>query len=594
MCMDEIQLEELIASKPSTAIINKPFAILEFVNTTPLWPGGPYYTKTYECSNLNLENCIGPFLPTSQQLIGRMRWLLRLVEASLKNIPNASYRNVEELNTIIFGNLEKSGTVLVRTNYYFTGTHDLIPYDAPYLPQHVRDDINFVKTSDLAVLDRLLNVVKDIKNLISVLEIHGYLLMRRSRGLHKHKLTGGIAKLYENTVSKMDKQLSQLSDICKLLAIPRFRLAMQGIKNIVELYEYQPLRPEKVRLKVELYLKTGASSSAFSAQAKRTVKKFVILLATHVLTFIGLGKAVSRGFGKFRLELYELDKDLKGDAEVEQILESLKNGDKGLGNMFREASEALIRSSLELLKNISAPTLSYQATEGLSRIPTLNYAIKNSVLIDPLKHPCVYVLQELPNVDINKDPCINNKFVVTDIIEALSAIGKATLKSTWKVKHGDIRNPGVAYHTWALGLPRGAKQTGYYTYENKLNAEMCEIPRDKEEPRRLSPLVFVPYCMDGRCEVLLIPFVTINDFAAKINNLIHVGGHKCKDVKHLGHVIVISHALRNSKSGKVPGELMGIAKYNQKPGTPCQYADITMCVEEALNTALEWVKNLLG
>jgi len=607
--------------------VQKPFAILEFINTTPSWSGGPHEAKTYICLDEDAKNCIGPFLPTAQQLIGRLRWLLRIVEASLKaeKSDKLVYSNVEELNRKLFGDQKNAGIIYVHIEYQLIRSNGYTdPFITLSLSPELRDGLNFVKTSDLNLLRNLFEIVKAVGNelneerkkqgkkpktrnpytdMITVMEIYGYELLRSSKGRKAESgqsLSGEIKDLYTRVVKKSGEILPQLRELCKLLTIPRVRLAMQAFKNIKEFYERQPLRPGKIKLTVKLYLKKGKAPLALDKEA---IEKLAICLIAYTLTFLGLGKATSRGFGRFRLVQYKL-MDLRDDEDLKELLEELKYVETDPMGVFKRSCNTLIHTSKMLLEDLIKSEVSTGDVAKLYRIPVLSYASINAKIVDPLKHPCVYALQELSSVDISQDPCINNKFVVTDMIEALSAIGKAVLKSTWKVRHRNVMNPGVAYHTWVLGLPRGTKQeieqtsyySGYYFSKDKISGgEDCKIPKNMEMPRRISPLIFIPYCVNNKCKALIIPFVTVSDFVIRINSLIHIGRHKDrrKGVKCLDHVIAISHALRNSKSGKVLGELMGIAKYSQKPGTPCQYADITMCVEEALNTALEWVENLL-
>ncbi|MEM1829776.1 MAG: type III-B CRISPR module RAMP protein Cmr1 [Thermofilaceae archaeon] len=222
------------------------------------------------------------------------------------------------------------------------------------------------------------------------------------------------------------------------------------------------------RFRVDLYRQanTSPSEDAFAVAS--------LLLA---LTFGGVGKATSRGFGK--LAPIQLSCDL---AEVRGIFNDLKR----LGDGGRVLSGTRLQSNLviEIVKRsmnscvgLAAPLV--ENMEGAARYE--------------------YPLIETPEEGYYRVLVANRLF--NGDLDALQAIGRATLKLYWKaldfVRKGDpprtaVRRAwsltGEAYHTWILGLPRGqepeeGQRTGYW-------AEMGR--RDPKGIRRKSPVIFVP------------------------------------------------------------------------------------------------------
>ena len=582
----------------------KPYAVLEFINTTPLWPGGPLGAKTFKCMNSDTNNCIGPFLPGTQQVIGRLRWLTRTIEASIKN-RCLSNKEVEELASKLFGNQEKVGKVIVRMDYLSRGK--------AYIDQRVWDNIS--------ILGHIVkNLGGAITDLFAILEAEGYSRLRknapelaRRRYYHKPLLGKKLNTLYLKIKRNARNLLDSIPvEVYKLITIPRLRLAVQDIKSIneiIKLYEIQPLRENSVVISVKLYKRTGDKLSP-------TEKIFTVLLVVYLFTFIGLGKATSRGFGKFNLRSIKLDKELKehiikDDESLEQYLlkyRRFSNGEELL-EKFKDLGVMLLRLGASLINgDVETDTLVSSIINEAKpcRIPRLSIAVKEARVITPLKHPCVYASVELTNIDNRTPGCINNKVEVRDVLEALSAIGKATIKSTWKIVHGRVRDPGVAYHTWPLGLPRGAKsfrvKTGYYKYtENtKLRrgrgdyiARFINYGRDYVDLRRSSPIIFTPYCINNQCSVLAVPFITIDDFTEILNDMIHIGVHRGRQRKTIIHVTEIRSSMINSETGCLR-DPAGIATYDRGSGNPCPSEDIEYCADYALNTAFDWITRLLS
>ncbi|MEM2275184.1 MAG: type III-B CRISPR module RAMP protein Cmr1 [Thermofilum sp.] len=242
------------------------------------------------------------------------------------------------------------------------------------------------------------------------------------------------------------------------------------------------------RFRIDLYRQasTSPSEDAFAVAS--------LLLA---LTFGGVGKATSRGFGK--LAPIQLSCNM---AEVRGIFNDLKR----LSDGGRVLSGTRLQTDLviEIVKRImnSCVGLAAPLVEGAESAARHEYP-----LIETPEEGYYRVL-------------VANRLFSRDL-DALQAIGRATLKLYWKaldfVRKGDSpRNAvrrawsltGEAYHTWILGLPRGqepeeGQRTGYWVEMGR---------RDPERVRRKSPVIFVPMGIPigSRYYVIVLGFKTFD------------------------------------------------------------------------------------
>lgn len=571
---------------------------LRLESTTPLWPGGPLNGQAYTCSNTH--NCIGPFLPDSKQLIGRLRWMLRAIEASivlLQGKPPRSLGMVERLASTIFGSTRSASKLVVGTTFTYQ-----------------RHNIDYVDTK----------MVKGglPSNFVEVAEIMGYSILRRRLGLPEEpRLPRKASEHFNNSRKWLESNMPALEGLYRLLTISRVRLALQASQpKLVHIYPRLPLRPA-FKLEIQLRRRLGASLS-------RAEMELVEALIPYTLTFMGLGKATSRGFGRFRL------KEVEGGPEnphVEECIEKLKNvGPESLHYVFRDcgcsllelAAEAIGYEGFECNENLleeyklklhveDKSTLTVRgAVDKLRRlgVPALLVAIANSTYIGELKHPCPYTLPELSAFGSQWPPgCLKDKRSVSDIVDALSAVGKATLKSTWKYCHGRLTGAGPAYHTWALGLPRSVAYkkkkikkkiyTGYFlvqgTPEERCGVDLPKLLGDQPSiPRRLSPLAVTAACSNGKCSALLEPFITALDFMDKLPRLVHVGRHDL-----LYHIVPVERVLESRSLGETtycprdPGGVALAGECDTATGTYAAPRDGEIAAQLA---ALDWVGFLLS
>jgi CRISPR type III-B/RAMP module RAMP protein Cmr1 len=554
----------------------KTLAVLEFVNYTPLWPGGPLNAKTYMRGS---QGYLGPFLPDTKQLIGRLRWLLRTIEASLKCAKGSqiSYKDVEGLASSLFGGAEEAYRIRVRLEYLSRGE--------PY-----------ISLDDLKLLESAFQTISEIRikqsSFIEYMEVKGYTLLRRDLNLNEQPLLKGKVRGRYNKIT-VHKGISSIiqrinQEIFKLFTIPRVRFVLQGATSASDLYELQPLRANTVKMRVTVY-----ESSRTNLDLEE--KKLVVLSVPFLLTFIGLGKATSRGFGRFKLVDYkDLDEELEGIRQELDLLKDLKTVED-YEKAFRKVGKKLIELAASKSKGEPVDVKKLISTCKPGRIPSLAIAIREAFIVKELKHPCPYATPELTQVSPSSQTgCIYGKKPVRDILAALSAVGKAALKSTWKLGHRMLRDPGVAFHTWALGLPRSVSKglpKGYYLLpeNNAVIRDRYYTPPQKppkgKEPRRLSPIVFTVDCTGSECFALVEPFITHHDLENVIRQLFHYGVHG----KGTVHVVSVEYAATTRQLSL--GDKGGIATPSNKPGTIT--ASQGMVVQKVTEAALEWIKFLL-
>jgi len=149
-------------------------------------------------------------------------------------------------------------------------------------------------------------------------------------------------------------------------------------------------------------------------------------LAAATPLIIGLGKAVTRGFGRLAPEMFTATKLCSDEAWrlYGDVLRSLRSlaGERDPGN-----AEVHLRRVLEGLLGLAeqATGLARKKPSDWDTVPRLVDAISGLRVI---------------RVGCNEDP--------------IRAIGRAVLKQSWKKSVGADRGSGLAFHTWPLGLPR--------------------------------------------------------------------------------------------------------------------------------------------
>ncbi|MFP3233636.1 MAG: hypothetical protein RXR08_08060 [Sulfolobaceae archaeon] len=210
---------------------------------------------------------------------------------------------------------------------------------------------------------------------------------------------------------------------------------------------------------------------------KEISKLFVSAMIT-TLRFLGIGSAANRGFGRFKL--------VKVNYAIEGIGENIK---------------------CERIYDEQFP--SFPSEKDIREIKPVCASIGG------------------------------RKYTAGTVEGVLSAIGIATLKSTWKAHCGNLKGSGREYHTWVLGLPREVNGKGYVGVD-----------------RRQSYIVISPTEDNG---VLLLPF-----FANDYRRISHQD-HRKEEVTDIKRVTPTCSADQRSSS-----------------------------VRDHVNTALDWLEELLS
>ena len=279
-------------------------------------------------------------------------------------------------------------------------------------------------------------------------------------------------------------------ELYKLLAIPRFYLKAMGSSKmrpsqvVQELLNSQPMKPG-LKIRIKVYSKN------------KEISKLFVNAMLITLRLLGIGSAANRGFGRFKL--------VKINYAIEGIGKNVElSNPKDIDNFISEG----------IGKNVKCEKV---YDKQFPRFPS-EQEIR---LIKPV---CA--------------PIDGRKYTASTVEGVLSAIGLATLKSTWKAHCRNVKGSGE-YHTWILGLPREVKRKGYV-----------------EANRRQSYIVISPTVDNG---VLLLPFFA-NDY---------------RPIYHQDH-------------GKV--EVTDIERL-----TPtCEREQPSSSVADHVSTALDWLEELLS
>jgi len=331
-----------------------------------------------------------------------------------------------------------------------------------------------------------------------------------------------------------------------------------------------PLPPGALRLKVYYSIDEGRLRRlGLSGYAKALERAFVNSVKA-ALTVIGIGKAASRGFGRF----WESPSGPSCE-DVKKIIE----------NLLRSVEDLLI-SAGELAEQLNPKALG-DFSDG-REVPHLG---------DP-KDLCTEYLKRIPTNDYGM------------IIEE---IAKSVLKSEWKRKaRRPMKEIGSNIHTWPLGLPRrskircscpGREDFNFYGYllASGIPEMYCErtcgggMRVSAEEGRRVSTIWFVPV-REGAAVLPLFDWslLKVIEGDPKGKKLYHVGGVSvfvggkprisC-DRRFVAVKEVLIGRGRRNVGRFCPPVLYGV----MTPQGPRTFDNIEDAYKEALKAALNWV-----
>ncbi|MFP3265202.1 MAG: hypothetical protein RXO54_05140 [Acidilobus sp.] len=295
-------------------------------------------------------------------------------------------------------------------------------------------------------------------------------------------------------------QCKEFHELYKLLAIPRFYLKamgsskMQPSQVVQELLNSQPMKPG-LKIRIKVYSKN------------KEISKLFVNAMLITLRLLGIGSAANRGFGRFKL--------VKINYAIEGIGKNVElSNPKDIDNFISEG----IGKNVKCERVYDGPFPRFPSEQDIRKIKPVCATIGG------------------------------RKYTASTVEGVLSAIGLATLKSTWKAHCRNVQRSGReyhtwgsgrGYHTWVLGLPREVKGKGYV-----------------EANRRQSYIVISPTVDNG---VLLLPFFA-NDY---------------RPIYHQDH-------------GKV--EVTKIERV-----TPaCEREQPSSSVADHVSTALDWLEELLS
>ncbi len=586
----------------------KHLATLEFTNVTPVWVGGPIDGATY---NIIGDKPIGPWLPDAKPIIGRTRWLLRAAEASAKarlgKKPN-NFKEVDNISSRLFGDIHHASKIIIRVH---------VEPDKDILPNNCKKC--YIPYDWYTTLLKKLSNNKEV-DIIGGLEVDAFIYLRKrlNIGIYRPLLRGKALRRYKKYQQKIrELQLYLPQRTLQLLMIPRVRLLLQGRDGVRKLFTHQPLPPRTLKLTLEIYER---SSTGLSLQEA----KLAIISIAYTLVFLGIGKAASRSFGRFFLQKAYLAEMLNDINDILQWFkeERLRSPENAI-RTFKDAGEWLVKQVCELF-NKQCPQ--YASSPRILGIPSLDVATFFAAKIAPITHPCPYALPEL--TERTKPGCCDKlRQQVKEIHEALSAVGKATMKATWKIcAENDVTKPGPGYHTWVLGLPREGKYrireygefiTGYQvadvsewaTHEQCYNINIDEVTVELSSTRRASPMLVTTYCYDKPhtgCYALLEPFITLDDFVSLLvgeyGPLVHVGIHDTRRTRTRtrqspGPVIHIIGVYKIATKPTVglnncpeKGNIAYPPSLNVNAPPPRSPEEV---VQRAFNAAMSWLKSLL-
>ncbi len=638
MNIDQIDPKGLTQVKPHV------YAELEAINITP-WYGGRHEPDTVVCLN---EKCreIYISLPTAKSIKGLLRWLMRIAIASYipDDLLNSyGYRvtdcypkcNSEEPGIIeaLFGAIEQPRETMPRPGKIVKVVSRAGALDITVNIEYDQDNLLYVKDYNTlrSFIENLIkHYYRELKNkphrLLALLEELGYDLLRGSTHF----------KTEIRISSDLQKYINALKDYITLFTIPRVYLNAQRIGNIPtrnkgllevvdliakELFEIQPLRSKTLKLKISIGLREDLLPPYLrKREIIPSIKCVIIKLLVFGLTVIGLGKASTRGFGKFKVQRYEI----YDEAVKKNIVPLINNllDPENLKENYTNFIQHVIKDVGELLKEItSAETI--KLYDSVVKIPRLSNVLID-IIEDP-KHPCMISSREYTQEKKVANYCgpeykkksVNVARINSDI-KALSAIGKATLKSTWKmywysirtkkVSSSHVREPGFMFHTWSLGLPRQVNLTGYHVISindiisyRSTNVDYCVpsgdlghiISRKTGLKRWKSPIIFTPIVLPSshvKIIIILFKYNDLRDFFVGDEKLVHIGRHRRSPLYHVIDIasgISFQHSTLTSECGN---------EYVQKaePNGKTVRVSLTTIVEDTVKNSLKWVKFLLS
>ncbi len=241
-----------------------------------------------------------------------------------------------------------------------------------------------------------------------------------------------------------------------------------------------PLEAGSLRMKVSLLWSDHSDGLANTTFSKGELERLLTLTLKVTLAYMGIGKGVSRGFGRF----------LEDDSSL-------------MDETPREAFESLI----ELWRGLARSSVI--ESNKIGNVPSLSSALS---LIDKLSSQYSLDLIDMKSygkIDLNFDEESRRK-----IAEMIEDIAHSTLKNKWR-KFATYKS--ILRCIFLLGLPRGKAR-----YDHCRANDVSRGKRPRRVKRRQSMFYFVPYVYKRELHVALIPFIAkdlICDRCDDVNNV---------------------------------------------------------------------------
>ena len=476
----------------------------EFVNFTPFMPGD-FETHSWKILNIKVEDGFvrGELTPSrpnlAPSLVGRLRWALRALLANYVKDPK-TFKDVEKAFKT------KEGLSLIDLAFGRVGETSwaaLYKVMVKYEPE----------PSPWAI------------------------------GLCCAYLNSGILK--KNEKSKF-KNLTYLKNrYCSLLS--RSNLKEPEAKLKVALSKL-PITSATIEVKV---IRDPRISSEMLDDFEDVLKSLI----DFVLFSLGLGKASSRGFGRF-----------------------VEKGKEANLNAFKELRDELSKN----LENFVSKHYGYEKVEGKPRVPVLDLENIEVLNVKSRKNfsGCNEILSKFK---LNVKPYMMNK-----IDELIEAIGEAVTKNAWKGSASiNIREPGPGFHTWPLGLPRWQRGTGYAISSEREDEDTRPL-KDTDEGRRQSMIYLFP---TTDSEIIMLKMLTYDmlDWIEGTNGkrLFHQGKHG-----NVYHFASVKHIMTRDCL-QVIHDPAGVIVFSQNHCDQYSLGSIKELYEIALEASVEWIKAVL-
>lgn len=226
-----------------------------------------------------------------------------------------------------------------------------------------------------------------------------------------------------------------------------------------------PMEPGSVKVRLRALALPRAGLTL--GDASQRLGALYAALAVIVPTVFGVGKGVNRGFGRFVLtEAPRINSGIEGLlSDVVSDLEALGyvrgRAHRGL---TAEEAEVKLRSLFRHIIELAAKAVGAKAADPNGR--TIDLAKQDSLRLALVPSAGDFIglrvlapCGQASNNTFSRPSIVLSAVVVpvrgNSVDDAIEAIGSVTAKPSWKASPGGCSAQPAWHHTWPLGLPRG-------------------------------------------------------------------------------------------------------------------------------------------